>query len=98
VIKSIYELLTIPDIVLASSLEGTRFGNPQDPGDITTLGDFKTGMARFAIKAQVPILPVVVLGAEKVAPKLEQIWVNQGVLGAYRQVSQLMAHPQPIQV
>ena len=97
-IKFIYRLLTQPDIVLASSIEGTRSGNPTDPEDITTLGKFKTGMVRFAIRAQVPILPVVVLGAENIAPNLEQVWVNQGVLSAYREISWLITHPQTMQV
>jgi 1-acyl-sn-glycerol-3-phosphate acyltransferase len=97
-IRTIHRLLEQPDIALASSLEGTRFGNPQDPEDITTLGEFKMGMVRFAIGARVPILPAVVLGAERVAPHLEQVWRSQGILGAYHQFRQLTAHPERIQV
>jgi 1-acyl-sn-glycerol-3-phosphate acyltransferase len=85
-------------VAIGSSIEGTRFGNPADRGDLVTLGPFKSGLVRFAVKAQVPILPIIVLGAERVSPYLEEIWRREGIPGAYREIRRLRAQPQPITV
>ena len=98
VVRTIDALLAQPDAVLATAIEGTRFGNPADAQDLSTLGAFKTGPVRFATRARVPILPVVVLGAERVVPHLDQVWQGQGSLVALRQIWQQIAHPQPIAV
>ena len=98
VVRTIHAFLRQPDAVLATGIEGTRFGNPRDPEDLRTLGAFKTGPVRFAIKAQVPILPVAIIGGDRVVPHLDRIWQCHGSLAAFRQIRQLIAHPQPIQV
>ena len=97
-VRSIYALLNQPSGALATSIEGTRFGNPQDPEDLLTLGTFKTGPVRFATRAGVPILPVVLLGSERVASGLEQAWPRHGTGSALRQIQGLVAAPQPIRV
>ena len=97
-VRSIYALLRQPNGALATSIEGTRFGNPQNPEDLLTLGDFRTGPVRFAARARVPILPVVLLGSARVAPRLEEAWPSQGTVSAFRQIRKLLADPQPIRV
>ncbi len=59
--------------IVGSVFEGTRYGNPDDPGDVLTLGRFKPGLVHIALKSGVPIIPVVVLGAEKVIPSPEKV-------------------------
>ena len=97
-VRSIYALLSQPNGALATSIEGTRYGNPQDPGELLTLGAFRTGPVRLATRAVVPILPVVLLGSARVAPRLEETWPSQGTVSAFRQVRDLLADPQPIRV
>jgi 1-acyl-sn-glycerol-3-phosphate acyltransferase len=97
-IRAIYYVLEQRDAVIASSIEGSRFGNPEDRRDLLVLGGFKTGMVRIAVKAQVPILPIIVLGAEKVSPWLDEIWREQGIPSAHREIRRLRACPQPIEV
>jgi 1-acyl-sn-glycerol-3-phosphate acyltransferase len=96
--RAVDRLLATPEGVLATALEGRRFGNVQDPDDFRILGPFKPGPARFAIRAQVPILPVVILGGEHVVPLLDRLWREQGGLAAYRAIQQRIADPQPIRV
>mgnify|MGYP001558966682 CR=1 FL=1 len=59
--------------IVGSAFEGTRYGNPDDPEDLLTLGRFKPGLVHIARKAGVPIIPVVVLGVEKVIPSPEKV-------------------------
>ena len=96
--RRVYDLLQQPGAALATSLEGTRFGNPRDEDDLRTLGPFKSGAARFAIRARVPILPVLVLGAENVAARLESAWKQQGTLQAWGAIRRLRAHRAPLTV
>lgn len=97
-VRTIYAVLDHPNGAIGSTLEGTRFGNPDDPDDLRTLGKFKSGLIRIAIRAQVPILPVLVLGADQVAPRLDRLWQSQGMRNAARVIQQLRARPQPIHV
>jgi hypothetical protein len=96
--RAIDRVLAAPDGVLATALEGRRFANPADPLDSRSLGAFKPGPARFAIRTQVPILPLVILGGERVAPTLDRTWRARGALAAYRAIQRCIAHPQPIRV
>jgi 1-acyl-sn-glycerol-3-phosphate acyltransferase len=97
-VRAIYQILEQPDALIATSIEGSRFGNPEDRKDLLTLGPFKTGMVRIAVRAQVPLLPVVVLGAERVSPWLDEIWREQGIPAAFARVQRLRADPQPVAV
>lgn len=97
-IRAIGWLLAGPDGILATSLEGKRLANPEDPDDLRTLGPFKPGPVRFAIRAQAPILPVVVLGGERVVPLLNWMWREQGALAAYRAIRQGIVDPQLVRV
>ena len=98
VMRTIYALLQQPNAVLATAFEGTRLGNPQDPEDLVTLSAFKPGPVRIASRAQVPVLPIVVLGAERVVPHLDRVWHRQGMFAAYREIHLKRAEPQPIRV
>jgi 1-acyl-sn-glycerol-3-phosphate acyltransferase len=98
VMRTIYALLQEPNATLATAFEGTRFGNPQDPEDLVTLSAFKPGAVRIASRAQVPVLPVVVLGAERVAPYLDRVFRRQGILAAYRAMRHERTDPQLIRV
>jgi 1-acyl-sn-glycerol-3-phosphate acyltransferase len=97
-VRAIDRLLARPDGILATSLEGRRLANPEDLGDLRTLGAFKPGPVRFAIRAQAPILPVIVLGGEDAVPLLNWMWREQGALAAYRAIRQGIADPQPIRL
>ncbi len=96
--RAIDRVLSRPDGVLATALEGRRFGDPEDPDDFRILGPFKPGPARFAIRARVPILPMVILGGEHVVPLLDRLWRERGALEAYRAIRQRIMDPQPIRV
>jgi 1-acyl-sn-glycerol-3-phosphate acyltransferase len=98
VMRTIYAFLQQPNAALATAFEGTRLGNPLDPEDLITLGAFKPGAVRIASRARVPVLPIIVLGAEQVAPHLDRVWAKQGTLAAYREIRQRRADPQSIQV
>jgi 1-acyl-sn-glycerol-3-phosphate acyltransferase len=95
-VRSILDLLSQPEGALATSIEGTRFGNPRNPTDLLALGDFRTGPVWFAVRAKVPILPIVVLGSAKVACNLEETWPTEGTGNAFREIQRLAADPQPI--
>jgi 1-acyl-sn-glycerol-3-phosphate acyltransferase len=97
-VRRIYGLLQQPGAALATSLEGAILSNPHDEDDLRTLGPFKSGIARFAIRALVPILPVLVLGAQTVAGRLEDVWKEQGTLQAYRAIHHLRKHRTPLTV
>ena len=96
--RAIDRALARPDGVLATSLEGERLGNPEDADDFRILGPFKPGAIRFAMRAQVPILPVIVLGGERVVPLLDRLWREHGALAAYRAIRERIADPQPVRV
>jgi hypothetical protein len=55
-------------------------------------------MVRIAIKARVPILPIIILGADKISPWLDQIWQEQGYLAAFRTIRYQRAHPQTLEI
>jgi len=97
-VRAVHALLRLPNAVLATSFEGTRSGNPDDPTDLRTLGAFKPGSARFALQARVPVLPVVVLGGERVIPHLDTLWERERSRAALRRIREAMAHPQDIVV
>lgn len=98
VVRTILAFLALPNAALASGIEGTRYGNPHDRADLRTLGAFKPGPTRFAIGARVPVLPVVVLGGERIVPHLDRIWHDEGTLHTLRVIRQLVAHPQRMTV
>src|SRR3990167_737097 len=73
--------------VISSAFEGTRYGSgDREGGDILTLGKFKPGLVLFARRHNIPILPVVVLGAERIIPSPEKIKVKYGILGVVREL------------
>lgn len=72
VFRSAHRIMEMGGIV-GSPLEGTRYGNPDDPEDLLTLGRFKPGLVYIAQKSDVPIIPVVVLGIEAVIPSPEKV-------------------------
>ena len=64
-----------PAPTLRTSFEGTRFGNPDDRTDVRTLGAFKTGLVRVAMRTGAPIVPVSAVsgtGIEELEAALEQ--------------------------
>ncbi|MBN1640202.1 MAG: 1-acyl-sn-glycerol-3-phosphate acyltransferase [Anaerolineae bacterium] len=95
-VRAIHALLKRPNGVLATSLEGTRLGNPDDPHDRVTLGPFKSGAARFALVARVPIMPVVVMGGHRVASMLDRSWETEGSLTAFQRLQRARRAPQPV--
>lgn len=80
-LRCAHKILSHPAGILASALEGTRFGNPFDLKDVRTLGEAKPGLMRLAIERHIPILPIIVLGADKVMPNPEEIKRVQGTKG-----------------
>jgi 1-acyl-sn-glycerol-3-phosphate acyltransferase len=96
VMRAVYALLRQPEAALATSMEGTRFGNPIDPEDLRTMAPFKHGPVRVAIRARVPILPIIVLGSERVLPHLDRTWQDRGTLAAFLDIQRLRVHPQPL--
>lgn len=75
------KILSCPNAILASALEGTRKGNPNDPKDFRTLREAEPGLMYIAISAKVPILPSIMLGTEKVIADPEDISENRGKSG-----------------
>jgi 1-acyl-sn-glycerol-3-phosphate acyltransferase len=97
-IKQVYKELKKPKGAIATSLEGTRFGNSVDRSDLLTLGNFKTGLVRIASNAGIPILPVIVIGTEKVLPNLDQIYKDKKISGALKEIQLARKTPQEIQL
>jgi 1-acyl-sn-glycerol-3-phosphate acyltransferase len=87
-----------PAPTLASSIEGTRFGNPDDRQDVRTLGPFKTGLVRVALRTGTPIVPAITLGTDALGPGLEEVYKGEGTLAAYRELMRLRAHRTPVEV
>lgn len=85
-----------PAPALGTAIEGTRKGNPDDPEDLRTLGPFKTGLVRIAIRTETPILPVVILGSDRFIPHLQETWNEQGTWGALMSLIKLRARRQPL--
>lgn len=73
-----------PQGIIASSFEGTRRGNPEDRNDLRTLSEAKTGLVRIATRARVPILPIIVLGEDKIIPSPEDIQAESGTMGVIK--------------
>lgn len=87
-----------PAPALGTAFEGTRFGNPDDPADVRTLGPFKTGLVRVAMRTRTPIVPVVALGTDVLLSNLEEVYKRGGALRACQELQRLRAHRQPVQV
>ena len=74
--------------IAASAFEGTRYGTgDRKGGDILSLGEFKPGLVYFASRCNALILPVVVLGADKVLPSPEKIREKYGIKGVLRELA-----------
>jgi len=71
-IKNIMDVLMTQGII-ASAFEGTRYSNPDDINDVFRLGKVKPGLMRFAYNARVPIMGVVILGADQVIHSPERV-------------------------
>lgn len=97
-LRVINRILDLPKTTVATAFEGTRFGNPQDPSDIRTLGEMKPGFVHIAIVKEVPILPVVVLGADKILPNLDSIFETKGVFGVFMEIERARRDPQVLWV
>lgn len=87
-----------PAPALGTAIEGTRRGNPEDREDLRTLGPFKTGLVRIAVRTETPILPVVVLGADRFAPRLQEAWDKMGLWGAIKTLLRLRTRRRPLTV
>jgi 1-acyl-sn-glycerol-3-phosphate acyltransferase len=87
-----------PAPALGTAFEGTRFGNPDDPADVRTLGPFKTGLVRVAQRTHTPIVPVVALGIDTMLSNLEEVYKGEGTLQAYQELRRLRARRHPVQV
>jgi 1-acyl-sn-glycerol-3-phosphate acyltransferase len=87
-----------PTPALGTAIEGTRRGNPDDRDDLRTLGRFKTGLVRLAVRTRTPILPVVVLGSHRFEPRLQETWDNSGAWGALKALLRLRARRKPLTV
>ncbi len=84
VLKDIGRILEHPQGIAAFAFEGTRRGNPEDRNDLRTLGQAKTGLVRIAARARVPILPIIVLGEDKIIPSPEDIKEESGTMGVIK--------------
>lgn len=91
-VKEILKVLEHPQAIVASAIEGTRRGNPDDPADFLTLGKAKSGLVRIAQKRGVPVLPVVILGAQ-VMPEPEKIKVTRGTSGVIFEAAKAILTP-----
>ena len=87
-----------PAPALGTSIEGTRRGNPDDPEDMRTLGAFKTGLVRVALRTGTPIVPVVTMGTDAFLSNLEELYKGEGPLRAYQELRRLHRHRLPVQV
>ena len=87
-----------PAPALGTAIEGTRRGNPEDREDLRTLGPFKTGLVRIAVRTRTPILPVVILGSDRFEPRLQETWDETGTWGAIKVLLRMRAHRQPLTV
>jgi hypothetical protein len=87
-----------PAPALGTAIEGTRFGNPDDPTDVRTLGPFKTGLVRLSMRTQTPIVAAVTLGTDSLATNLEEIYKGEGTLAAFGELRRLRANRIPVQV
>jgi len=87
-----------PAPTVASSIEGTRYGNPDDPADVRTLGPFKTGLVRVAMRTGTPIVPAITLGTDTLGPGLEEVYKGEGTLAAFRELMRLRANRTPVEV
>jgi 1-acyl-sn-glycerol-3-phosphate acyltransferase len=100
VVRALYQVLQHPTSkvppALGSSIEGTRFGNPDDRDDLRTLGRFQTGLVRIAVRTGTPILPVVVLGTDQIIPRLEETWDEVGTRGTLKVLAQQRRDPKPV--
>ncbi|MBI2029772.1 hypothetical protein HYT02_05120 [Candidatus Gottesmanbacteria bacterium] len=77
-IRAVDRVYKHPHAVIGTSIEGTRFGNPNDGNDIRTLKEAEPGTVYFATRERVPILPVVVYGGDKFLTALESIKKKYG--------------------
>jgi len=87
-----------PAPALGTSIEGTRYGNPDDPKDVRTLGPFKTGLVRVAMRTGTPIVPAITLGTDTLLSGLEEVYKREGTLRAYQELRRLRANRQTVQV
>lgn len=66
-------ILSHPQGCLATAFEGTRKGNnKENPDDLRTLGQFRTGIVQMAALGKAPILPVIALGEDQIIPRPEK--------------------------
>ena len=101
VMRILHRVLTesvSPAPTLGTAIEGTRFGNPDDPKDVRTLGEFKTGLVRVALRTRTPIVSAVVLGTDTLLTNLEEVYKGEGTLRAYQELRRLRAQRRPVQV
>ena len=70
--QAVEEILFHPEGIIASAFEGTRKGNPANPSDLRSLAQAKAGLVRFAMNSGVPVLPVLVHGADQMIPEPEK--------------------------
>jgi hypothetical protein len=100
VVRTLYQVLeqstSKAPPALASSIEGTRFGNPDDPDDLRTLGRFQVGLVRIAVRTGTPILPVVVLGTDRILPRLGELFHEVGTRGTLAELARQRKDPQPV--
>ena len=94
--QAIADGVSVP--ALGTAIEGTRFGNPDDPKDVRTLGEFKTGLVRVAMRTGTPIVPIVTIGTDRMLTNLEEVYKGEGTLRAFQELQRLRANRQPVQV
>lgn len=97
-IKTVKRVLETEDGTICTALEGTRFSNPNDEYDVLTLGKVRQGVIRFAYDAQAPILGVVILGTDKILPRLDKIVKERGIQEAVFLVANAYINPVDVQV
>lgn len=96
--KAIKRILSTPDGMIMSALEGTRFSNPTDPDDVLTLGETKPGLMRLAYESRAPIMGVAILGLDKVLPALDKVVKQDGMVKTLELLSQAVIHPVDVQI
>ena len=97
-IKAISRVLSTPNGIIASALEGTRYSNPDNKDDVLTLGKSLSGLLRFSYEFRTPIMGTVVLGVDKILPSLDKIVKDKGMMEALNVFAKSLANPKDVQI
>jgi 1-acyl-sn-glycerol-3-phosphate acyltransferase len=97
-LRAVNRVLSHPNGIVASALEGTRYSNPEDPEDVLTLGESRLGLMRFSYESQTPIMGVVVVGVDKKLPSLDKTVKEKGIGEALKLMAKGYISPAVVQM